>query len=217
MSNFTRQILILVGVLAAAYAGYYTHARWQESQAANQAAIQAVDNAATANPNDSSPANEAPTAGDLMGFSKPSSNPPKQLPEFSLADLEGQQQNISQWLNNNKPLLINFWATWCPPCRDELPLLIELQAQQPDLQVLGIAMNEANEVKQFAADTKLNFNFPNLVGQLELADILTAVGNSTGALPYTLAVSANGDVVYHHLGELKAADIAQIKTALELP
>ena len=85
------------------------------------------------------------------------------LPDFSLGNLAGEQQSILSW--PGKPLLINFWATWCAPCLREIPMLKELQAARPDLQVVGIAIDKRDPVVEFAGN--IEFNYPILIGQNE--------------------------------------------------
>lgn len=199
MSNFTRQVLFLVVIFAAAFAGFWTFKTLVQGQRLTEpeAPLQA----------------EPATPPDITDVLRPSSNPPEQLPHFTLADTTGQRHNIQDWLNN-KPLIINFWATWCPPCRDELPLFTQLQTERSDVQVIGVAMNTAEEVRGFAADAGITFNFPNLVTQQEFASISQAVGNPSGSLPYTLAVMPDGQIVYSRLGEMKPEHIEVALQAL---
>ena len=85
------------------------------------------------------------------------------LPDFSLGNLAGEPQSIQSW--PGKPLLINFWATWCGPCLREIPMLKELQTGRPDLQVVGIAIDKRDPVVEFAGT--MQFNYPILIGQNE--------------------------------------------------
>ena len=108
--------------------------------------------------------------------------PSRPLPDFSLAILAGEQQSIQSW--PGKPLLINFWATWCAPCLREIPMLKELQTARPDLQVVGIAIDKPDLVAKFAAD--IEFNYPILIGQNEAWDAAAALGVNIFALPFTI-------------------------------
>jgi thiol-disulfide isomerase/thioredoxin len=96
----------------------------------------------------------APATG--VADNGPSGAPPAvaTLPDFSLANLAGEQQSIQSW--PGKPMLINFWATWCGPCLREIPMLKELQAVRPDLQVVGIAIDKPDLVTKFAGDSEFN-------------------------------------------------------------
>jgi thiol-disulfide isomerase/thioredoxin len=122
------------------------------------------------------------------------------LPEFSLANLAGEQQSIQSW--PGKPLLINFWATWCGPCLREIPMLKELQAARPDLQVVGIAIDKPDLVAKFAGD--IEFNYPILVGQNEAWAAAGALGVNIFALPFTVFTGGDGSILGVHTGELHA-------------
>src|SRR5829696_5684301 len=91
-----------------------------------------------------------------------------------LPDMDGQAQRLDQW--QGKVVVVNFWATWCAPCREEIPLFVKLQKQYGDrgLQFVGIAVDEPAKVKPFAAE--LGMNFPVLVGGAELIDLTRKLG-----------------------------------------
>jgi thiol-disulfide isomerase/thioredoxin len=133
-------------------------------------------------------------------------------PEFSLPDLEGRKRVISEW--DGKVLVINFWATWCPPCRKELPAFVQLQEKyaRRGLQFIGVAIDEKDKVIDFT-DT-FGVNYPILVGDLEAIDISKAYGNRFGALPYTVITDRNGTIVFVQRGEL-LQEVAE-KTILPL-
>jgi thiol-disulfide isomerase/thioredoxin len=122
------------------------------------------------------------------------------LPDFSLANLTGEQQSIQSW--PGKPLLINFWATWCAPCLREIPMLKELQASRPDLQVVGIAIDKPDLVAKFAGD--IQFNYPILIGQNEAWAAAGALGVNIYALPFTIFTGNDGSILGVHTGELHA-------------
>lgn len=122
------------------------------------------------------------------------------LPDFSLANLEGEQQSIRSW--PGKPMLINFWATWCAPCLREIPMLKELQTARRDLQVVGIAIDKPDLVAKFAAD--IEFNYPILVGEDEAWAAATALGVNIFALPFTIFTGGDGTILGVHTGELHA-------------
>lgn len=121
-------------------------------------------------------------------------------PAFELADTEGKLRNIDEW--NGKVLLINFWATWCPPCKKEMPAFIELQEQYADkgLQIIGIALDDQESVSDFV-DT-MGVNYPALVAEYAGIDLSTAYGNQLGALPFSVFVDRDGKVSLTHTGEL---------------
>lgn len=123
-----------------------------------------------------------------------------QRPGFVMTDIDGQQRNINEW--DNKVLVINFWATWCPPCRKETPAFVELQSQYGDqgLQFIGVAIDEKDNVIDFA-DT-YGVNYPMLIGNLDAINISKAYGNRFGSLPYTVIVDRTGKINYITRGEL---------------
>jgi thiol-disulfide isomerase/thioredoxin len=133
------------------------------------------------------------------------------LPEFSLANLAGEQQSIKSW--PDKPLLINFWATWCGPCLREIPMLKELQASRPDLQVVGIAIDKPDLVAKFAGD--IAFNYPILIGQNEAWAAASALGVNIFALPFTIFTAGDGSILGVHTGELHAEHIEAFRTVAD--
>jgi thiol-disulfide isomerase/thioredoxin len=122
------------------------------------------------------------------------------LPDFSLGNLAGERQSIQSW--PGKPLLINFWATWCGPCLREIPMLKELQTARPDLQVIGIAIDKRDLVVEFAENTQ--FNYPILIGQNEAWAAAASLGVNIYALPFTIFTAADGSILGVHTGELHA-------------
>ena len=134
-------------------------------------------------------------------------------PEFALPDTEGQIHNIKEW--DGKVLVVNFWATWCPPCRREMPAFIELQDEfgAQGLQFIGVAIDEADKVSEFM-DT-YGVNYPMLLGDLAAIDVAKKYGNRFGALPYTVIVDRQGKITFIRRGELtKTGAIAEIKKLL---
>lgn len=130
------------------------------------------------------------------------------LPDFSLGNLAGEQQSIQSW--PGKPLLINFWATWCGPCLREIPMLKELQTARPDLQVVGIAIDKRDLVVEFAGNTQ--FNYPILIGQNEAWAAAASLGVNIYALPFTIFTAADGSILGVHTGELHAEHLEAFQT-----
>lgn len=109
-----------------------------------------------------------------------------------------------------KPLLINFWATWCPPCVEEIPLLVDFYRQNASKgwQVLGLAIDQPSRVKRFVTELEM----PYLVGLAGLngTEMMKTLGNDKGGLPFTLVLGANEGVLMKKLGQLHAPDLASL-------
>jgi thiol-disulfide isomerase/thioredoxin len=133
------------------------------------------------------------------------------LPEFSLDTLAGTQQSIASW--PSKPLLINFWATWCGPCLHEIPMLKQLQTRRPDLQVVGIAVDKRDAVVGFAAN--MQFNYPILIGESGGWDAAAAFGVNVYALPFTVFTAPDGAVLGVHTGELHQEQLDNLSAVLD--
>lgn len=119
----------------------------------------------------------------------------------SMPDAQGTQQALSQW--KGKPLLVNFWATWCGPCVKEMPELSQLQAsgKYKDLQVIGIGIDSPSNIAEFTKKFKIAYPlYVDGVGGTELA---RQFGNAQGGLPFTVLIGADGQVKKTYLGLLK--------------
>jgi thiol-disulfide isomerase/thioredoxin len=106
-----------------------------------------------------------------------------------------------------KPALLNFWATWCPPCVEELPLLntfYRLNAAK-NWQVIGIAVDNAKAVNQFIS--KMPLNFPTPLAGLAGIELTRSLGNVSGALPFTVVLDTAGHVAVRQMGKLTAAHL----------
>lgn len=128
--------------------------------------------------------------------------------DFSLADVDGEQRNLSEW--QGKVIAINFWATWCPPCREEIPAFIELQQQYSGdgLQFIGIALQQAEEVRGFIDEFKVNY--PSLVGGDDVIKAAKRLGNDIGALPYTVIIGRSGKIAFTRRGPLSKAEAESV-------
>ena len=123
------------------------------------------------------------------------------LPIFSLADLEGNPRSIDDFAG--RPLLINFWATWCAPCLRELPMLEAVwQERRRDrsLQIVGIAVDRIEAVRPYLQETGVTY--PNLVGQSDAMEAAGSFGPDFVGLPFTVFVTANQQILLMHSGEL---------------
>ena len=147
----------------------------------------------------------------------PAAPPVQERQEFSgqitltLPDLEGNARSLTEWQGEAR--LVNFWATWCAPCRREIPLLKETQAKHDDLQVIGIAVDQRDAVLEYAETAR--FNYPILVGQDEAIAAAEDAGVPFVGLPFTLVISAEGDLLKTHMGEIVAEQIEEIVEVLD--
>ena len=128
------------------------------------------------------------------------------LPHFVLDDLAGNPTPIESLAG--KPLLLNFWATWCAPCLREIPMLKAYQEANPDIQVVGIAIDRVDPVLAFAEE--MEFNYPVLVGP-EAVNAAGAFGVDFVAMPFSVFAAAGGNV---HTGELHAEHLEQFDTVI---
>jgi len=121
-------------------------------------------------------------------------------PDFSLPDINGRLRSVSEW--DGKVLAVNFWATWCPPCLKEIPAFVLLQSkyETQGLQFVGVALHKPEQVRQFVIDNKMNY--PVLTGEFEVIELAEALGNHTGALPYTVIIDRDGLIAYVKRGPL---------------
>ena len=137
-------------------------------------------------------------------------------PAFSLPDLEGTPREFAEW--DGKHRLLNFWATWCAPCRREIPLLKAFQDQHGDagFQVLGIAVDFPEQVTSYAEET--GFNYPVLIGQQDAMAVAESSGIEFIGMPFTMFVTRDGEYIGAYIGELHQShldDIVNILTRLD--
>jgi len=130
------------------------------------------------------------------------------LPEFSLKDRNGTLTSIRSW--PGKSLIINFWATWCEPCRREMPLLLKLQKDHAadGFQVVGIAIDFRDAVLKYA--DSMHISYPLLIGEQDGFAAADAFGIDASGLPFTVFTDQQGDIIVTHLGELHPEQVAMV-------
>jgi len=129
-------------------------------------------------------------------------------PPFTLPDLEHEERAIASF--EGRVVLLNFWATWCPPCVEEMPVLDRLAADWSDqgLRVVGVALDERSAVQQFAADHGIRY--PLLIGGRDAYALVRDYGNARATLPYTVVIDRDGTVRRIHQGALEAGEAEQL-------
>ena len=123
--------------------------------------------------------------------------------DANLTNENGVSQNLNQY--KGKIIVLNFWATWCPPCREEMPELSQLYTdyKNKNVVVLGVAIDELNLVKQFSQESPLSY--PLLVAEDEGMNLGSKLGNDKDILPYTVIINEDGVVVETYFGRINKA------------
>lgn len=129
-----------------------------------------------------------------------------------LPNLDGKLESLEQW--RGKVLVVNYWATWCAPCRDEIPVFIRLQDRYRDrgVQFVGIAVDQPHKVRPYAAE--LGMNFPILIGDIGAIDLTRHLGNRAGALPFTVIVGRTAEIAATQVGALTESKLEPLLKAL---
>ncbi|MGI9220446.1 MAG: TlpA family protein disulfide reductase [Woeseiaceae bacterium] len=133
--------------------------------------------------------------------------------DFELGGLDGEPRQFSEW--DGKHRILNFWATWCAPCRREIPLLKAFQDEHgaDDFQVIGIAVEFPEPVIEYAE--KAEFNYPILVGEQDAMAVAESSGINFIGLPFTMIVTKDGTLVGAHMGEIHQEQLDEIAAAMK--
>ncbi len=143
----------------------------------------------------------------LLSYRWWSAVPPPALPEPMLVDLDGRAHALADW--RGKVIVLNFWATWCPPCREEMPAFAELQQSLGDkgLQMIGVAMDDPADVRGYLAEHPVNY--PILVGDASVPAWADSLGNEIAALPFSVVLDRQGQVRYAHTGVFRREQVLE--------
>ncbi|HEY8068508.1 MAG TPA: TlpA disulfide reductase family protein [Burkholderiales bacterium] len=130
------------------------------------------------------------------------------LRRATLVDLAGKPRRLSEW--QGRILVCNFWATWCAPCREEIPMLVSEREKYKEsgIEIVGIAIDNAAKVGEFTASLKITY--PILLAEADGLDLMRKLGNGSGGLPYTVVADRRGAVVHRKLGALREAELDEI-------
>jgi len=126
-------------------------------------------------------------------------------PDYTLGSDTGERISASNF--DGRVVLVNFWATWCKPCREEMPMLVRLhhEYQGKDFQIVGIALDDVQQARDFAAE--LGIDYPILVGSTDVMAVVRLYGNLSGVLPYSVLIDREGIIRWTYLGELRSKDL----------
>lgn len=127
------------------------------------------------------------------------------LLDLSVVDLEGRNSTLAHW--RGRWTLINFWATWCAPCREEIPLLMAVQGQRASqgLRVIGVAIDDAEAVRRYRDD--LDIAYPIVIAGVDALHSMAALGNPAGGLPFSVLVGPTGQPGHRKLGAYRPTEL----------
>jgi len=148
----------------------------------------------------------AAVAGALFGaFGVQRATGAADLLRLTLPDLDGRPTALKSW--QGSVMVVNFWATWCAPCLEEMPLLAAAQQNfaRRGLQTVGIALDQGEKIRDFAM--KVRVSYPLLVAGSEVIGLMKQLGNPSGALPFTVILDRTGALAYRKLGAFKGAEL----------
>jgi peroxiredoxin len=123
-------------------------------------------------------------------------------PDFTLKDMIGVPHELNEW--DGHIIVLNFWATWCRPCLQEIPMFTDIQRSMSanGVQFIGVAVDDRATVETFLERTGIDINYPILIGDNDAIPVAVEYGNDTGILPYTVIIDAKGIITYYHYGAI---------------
>ena len=130
-------------------------------------------------------------------------------PDFSLFDYKDKQVSISEF--DGKVVMINFWASWCPPCRREIPVFSEVREfyKENGFEVIGVAIDEKKEAEEFL-NSMPHVQYPQLIGYNDATVVAKSLGNTRGGLPYSVILDRNGIIQFTKAGEIKKEELIDL-------
>ena len=182
----TRRGLVIGSVLGAgAFAAGFVASRWRRNKSP-------TPGAATAESKWNAPGNQV-----IRSSSAESTD---EAADFRFTDQHGKEHRFSDW--DGKVRVVNFWATWCPPCVHEIPMLVSVQEsfRPQGVQLVGVAVDDPEGA--FAMAKELGMNYPTMADSRRTIDLLHAYGNRAAALPFTAFVDPEGSIRFRHTGAL---------------
>jgi thiol-disulfide isomerase/thioredoxin len=135
--------------------------------------------------------------------------------DFSFPDLKGKARSLKDW--RGQVIVLNFWATWCPPCREEIPLLISFQKNHAaeGLQIIGIAIDNLAAVTDYGQS--MGINYPLLIGGDDATELAAQYGNRSGSIPFTVIIDRDGAIAARKIGVFSKAELNKLIDPLLKP
>jgi thiol-disulfide isomerase/thioredoxin len=128
----------------------------------------------------------------------------------SFPDITGKQQALKQW--QGKVIVLNFWATWCPPCREEMPELSALQQKHKDIVIIGLSTDDLDKTKEFIHSAPVSY--PILAGDMDAMTLAETLGDNQSILPYTVIIDSKGAIVKTFFGRINQQILEETLTPL---
>ena len=134
------------------------------------------------------------------------------LEQLELPDLNGNRQSFRQW--KGKVVLVNFWATWCPPCIEEMPMFLELRNQYSSagFEIVGIAVDEIEKAREFGKSMQIDY--PLMFGLDDGMSLMASLGNRLGGLPYSVLFDRSGNPVNTKTGPYSKQELEDLIKSL---